>query len=68
MIDKPVRYGKVFKHPSKKTFRLHRAKQGPKLFSRDEILRLIDAAGIRYWFIHRIVVNGKKMGNARVWY
>ena len=45
LIDRPVRYGPGFKRPSKKVLRLHRAKQGAKLFATDEVRRLIDAAG-----------------------
>jgi integrase len=45
LIDRPVRYGPGFKRPSKKTLRLHRARQGPKLFTAEEVSRLIDAAG-----------------------
>jgi len=45
LIDRPVRFGPGFKRPSKKTLRLHKAKQGPKLFTADEIRRLIAAAG-----------------------
>ena len=44
MIDKPIRFGKAFKGPSKRTERLHKAKQGPKLFTRDEIHKLLNAA------------------------
>jgi integrase len=44
MIDRPIRFGPGFKRPTKKTIRLHKAKQGPRLFSADEIQRLIDAA------------------------
>jgi len=45
LIDRPVRAGLDFKPPGKKTLRIHKAKQGPKLFTADEIRRLIDAAG-----------------------
>jgi integrase len=45
LIDRPVRYGPGFKRPSKKTLRLHRAKQGPKLFTAEEVRHLINAAG-----------------------
>jgi integrase len=45
ILDKPMRFGPAFKRTSKKVLRLHRAKQGPKLFTADEILCLIDAAG-----------------------
>jgi integrase len=45
LIDKPVRYGQQFRAPSKKTMRLHRAAQGPKLFTADEVRRMVAAAG-----------------------
>ena len=45
LIDKPVRFGPGFKRPRRKVIRLHRAEQGPKLFSANEVRRLIDAAG-----------------------
>ncbi|HEV3260887.1 MAG TPA: tyrosine-type recombinase/integrase [Gemmataceae bacterium] len=41
LIDRPVRYGPGFKRPSTKTLRLHRAKQGPKLFTADEIRAMV---------------------------
>jgi integrase len=44
LTDRPVRYGPSFKKPSKKTVRLHRAGHGPRLFTADEIRRLIDGA------------------------
>src|SRR5262245_43195502 len=47
MIDRPVRFGPGFDRPSKKTLRLNRAEQGTKLFTADEIHRLIDAAGVQ---------------------
>jgi integrase len=45
LLDKPMRFGPEFKRTSKKTLRLHRAKQGAKLFTANEVRRLIDAAG-----------------------
>jgi integrase len=45
LIDRPVRYGQGFKRPSRKVVRIDRAKKGPKLFSADEIKRLLAAAG-----------------------
>jgi integrase len=45
LIPTPVRFGPSFKRPAKKTLRVHRAQQGPKLFTADEIRRLIDSAG-----------------------
>jgi integrase len=46
LIDRPVRFRPSFKAPSAKVLRLHKAKQGPKLFTADEIRKLLDAAGI----------------------
>jgi integrase len=47
LIDRPVRFGPEFKKPSKKTLRLNRARQGPRLFTADEVRRLIDDAGVQ---------------------
>jgi integrase len=43
-IQSPVLYGQGFKRPSKKVMRLHRAKAGAKLFSKEEILRIVESA------------------------
>jgi integrase len=45
LAPRAVVYGQGFKRPSKKTLRLHRAAQGAKLFTAEEIRRLLDAAG-----------------------
>jgi integrase len=45
LIDRPVRFGPGFDRPSKKTIRLDRARKGPKLFTAEEIRRLLAAAG-----------------------
>jgi integrase len=45
LLDRPVRSGPDFKPPSTKVLRLHKARQGPKLFTRDEIHRILSAAG-----------------------
>ena len=46
LIAVPVRFGPGFARPTKKSFRLEKAKKGPSLFTREEIVRMIDAAGI----------------------
>jgi integrase len=46
LIDKPVRFGPGFKRPSKKVMRLEKAGNGPKLFTVEEVRKLLDAAGI----------------------
>jgi integrase len=46
MIDRAVRFGPGFARPSKKVLRLDRARKGVKLFTREEIHKLLDAAGV----------------------
>jgi integrase len=45
LIDRPVRFGPGFKRPSKKVLRLNRAEAGPKLFTAEEVRRLLAEAG-----------------------
>jgi integrase len=45
LLERPLRFGPVFKRTSKKTLRLHRARQGPKLFSAEAIRGMLGAAG-----------------------
>src|SRR5262245_33039036 len=45
-IDRPIRFGPGFKKPSRKTLRIHKAQQGPKMFERDEIHKLLAGVGI----------------------
>src|SRR5262249_42103498 len=47
LLDRPMRFGPVFKRTSKKTMRLHRAKQGVKLFTAEEVRRMLDGAGVQ---------------------
>jgi integrase len=44
LIDRPMRFGPTFKRPTMKTMRLHRAKQGAKLFTREEIVAMLGVA------------------------
>jgi integrase len=44
-IDRPMRFGPDFRRTSKKVLRLHRARQGPRLFTAEEVRRMLDAAG-----------------------
>jgi len=45
LIDRPARFGPGFQRPSKKVLRLHKAKQGTRLFSAEEVRGLLGAAG-----------------------
>ena len=47
LIDRPLRFGPGFARLSKKDFRLHRARQGPKLFTREEIAKLLGASSVQ---------------------
>jgi integrase len=47
LLAMPVRFGPDFKKPSKKSIRLHRAHQGPKLFTAGEIRAMIAAAPLQ---------------------
>jgi integrase len=44
LIPTPIRFGPGFKRPTKKTFRLHRAEGGAKLFTAEELCKMIAAA------------------------
>ena len=44
LLDRPARFGSQFRKPSASVLRRHRAQQDPKLFSAEEIRRMIDAA------------------------
>jgi integrase len=44
LIDRPMRFGPGFTRPSQKTLRLHRAKQGAKLFTAEEIREMLQGA------------------------
>jgi hypothetical protein len=45
LIDRPMRFGPGFARPTRKTFRLERARQGPKLFTAEEVRALLGEAG-----------------------
>jgi integrase len=65
LIDRPMRFGPGFARPSKKTFRLHRAKQGAKLFTADEIRRMVDGAGVPLKAMVLLAINAG-FGNSDV--
>jgi integrase len=47
LIEKPVGYGQNFDRPSAKALRRSRNEAGPKLFERDEVLRLLGEADVQ---------------------
>jgi integrase len=46
-----------FKRPSKKDFRVQRARQGPRLFTAGEIRRMLDAAGVQLRAMLLLAIN-----------
>ena len=44
LTDRPVRYGKAFMKPSRKTLRRERSQKPPRKFEADELLKTIEAA------------------------
>ncbi|MGD0655105.1 MAG: tyrosine-type recombinase/integrase [Thermoguttaceae bacterium] len=44
LIDRPVRFGPMFKKPTRKVLRLNRAKAGVRMFESNELRRIIAAA------------------------
>jgi integrase len=63
LIPAPVYYGQGFKRPSAKTLRLHKARQGVKLFTREEVHKLLGAAGPQLRAMILLAVNAG-LGNA----
>jgi integrase len=57
-LDKPMRFGPDFKRTSKKVLRLHRARQGAKLFTAEEVRRLIEAASPVMRAMILLAING----------
>jgi integrase len=57
-IDRPVAFGPDFIPPSKKVMRLHRAQRGPRLFTAEEIRRLLAGAGVQLRAMTFLGING----------
>lgn len=62
LLDKPVAYGAAFDRPSAKTLRKSRNEAGSKIFTREEVLQILD-----YLAGKPVVVDGETIsGNADV--
>jgi integrase len=57
LIARTIRYGQGFQRPSAKVLRLHRAKLGPKMFTAEEVRRILDAAGTQLKAMALLGVN-----------
>lgn len=65
LIEKPVRYGPTFKRPSKKHVRKETRQNGSKMFERDELVRILDGAGLQLRAMILLGINGG-LGNSDV--
>ncbi|HEY7312477.1 MAG TPA: tyrosine-type recombinase/integrase [Gemmataceae bacterium] len=63
LIPVPTRFGPGFARPTKKAIRLHKAQQGPRLFTAEEIGRLLDTATVSLRAMILLGINAG-MGNA----
>jgi integrase len=63
LIDRPVLYGQAFQRPSRKVVRIDRAKKGPKLFTREEIRKLLNGAPVHLRAMTLLGINAG-FGNA----
>jgi integrase len=57
-IDRPVCFGPEFVRPSEKVLRLHRMKQGPRLFKAEEIRQMLAGAGAQLKAMILLGING----------
>jgi len=65
LIDKPPRFGPDFKGASKRAVRQHKSENGKKLFGRDELLQILDAADPTLKAATLLGINGG-LGNADI--
>jgi integrase len=63
LIDRPVHYGQGFKRPARRVVRIDRARKGPKLFTREEVRKLLDAASVHLKAMILLGINAG-FGNA----
>jgi integrase len=64
-IERPVRFGPVFKRPSKKVLRIARAKKGERMFEPAELQKLLGKAGVPLEAMILLALNGG-LGNSDV--
>ncbi len=56
-LPRPVRYGTAFERPSRKVLLQARQKAGTKLFSREEVTKLLAAAGVQMKAMILLAIN-----------
>jgi integrase len=65
LIDRPVKYGQSFKRPSRKALREVRNRQGPRMFTAEEIRSMLTTASVQLKAMILLGINGG-LGNADV--
>ena len=65
LLETDVDFGDDFQKPSKKTMRLYRRKEGPKLFDAPEIRSMIDAASVQLKAMLLLGINAA-LGNSDI--
>jgi integrase len=58
MVDRPIRFGEGFRRPSKKTIRLSRHEQGPKMFEAAELCKMIAESSQPIKAMLLLAING----------
>jgi integrase len=57
LVEKPIKFGKQFRPPSKQLMRIHRAKAGRKMFDAVEVRAMVDAASRQLRAMILLAVN-----------
>jgi integrase len=58
LVETPVRFGQNFKRPAKRLLRKTRSDRGPRMFTADELRRILAAAGMPMKAMVLLAING----------
>lgn len=58
LIDRPVRFGPDFRKPTKRVLRQHKQSKGKMLFTREQVLLLLDDLGLHMRAMVMLGING----------
>jgi len=65
LIDRPIRYGQSFAKPSQKSLRVTRASKGPRMFTAEQIRKILDVATVNIRAMVLLAINAA-VGNTDV--
>ena len=57
LIDRPVKFGPVFRRPSAKVVRIEKNERGPVMFSREELHKLLKALPVQFKAMSLLGIN-----------